>query len=298
MYRGHAIQEKGDTSMNQIKRKIIFVIIIIGFIGITGVLYSCNQKQAIQEHGIISFKQEESKEQESNKIDSSIQISEKNLFKEQESIKEKNINEISIENKSDNLNENQANKKKELEENIMDLEEEKKEHASTKIEICYIHVCGAVKTPGVYQVKEGDRVITAITMAGGFSKEAAIDYVNQASILFDGQKLYIPTIEEVKELGNTLLEENETISQETDVLLESKQKESIDNDNVENKKININKASVEELMTLPGIGEAKANSIIEYREKQKKFEIIEDIMKIEGIKQGVFEKIKDKIRIN
>lgn len=284
--------------MNQIKRKIIFVIIIIGFIGITGVLYSCNQKQAIQEHGIISFKQEESKEQESNKIDSSIQISEKNLFKEQESIKEKNINEISIENKSDNLNENQANKKKELEENIMDLEEEKKEHASTKIEICYIHVCGAVKTPGVYQVKEGDRVITAITMAGGFSKEAAIDYVNQASILFDGQKLYIPTIEEVKELGNTLLEENETISQETDVLLESKQKESIDNDNVENKKININKASVEELMTLPGIGEAKANSIIEYREKQKKFEIIEDIMKIEGIKQGVFEKIKDKIRIN
>lgn len=298
MYRGHAIQEKGDTSMNQIKRKIIFVIIIIGFIGITGVLYSCNQKQAIQEHGIISFKQEESKEQESNKIDSSIQISEKNIFKEQESIKEKNINEISIENKSDNLNENQANKKKELEENIMDLEEEKKEHASTKIEICYVHVCGAVKTPGVYQVKEGDRVITAITMAGGFSKEAAIDYVNQASILFDGQKLYIPTIEEVKELGNTLLEENETISQETDVLLESKQKESIDNDNVENKKININKASVEELMTLPGIGEAKANSIIEYREKQKKFEIIEDIMKIEGIKQGVFEKIKDKIRIN
>lgn len=296
MYRGHAIQEKGDTSMNQAKRKIIFVIMIIVFIGITGVLYSCNQKQTIQEQGIISFKQEESNEQESKKIDSSIQISEKNQFNEQESIKEKPIDETSIENKSNKINENQADKKIELdlEENTIDLEQEN--DTSSELGICYVHVCGAVKTPGVYQVKEGDRAITAITMAGGFSQEAAIDYVNQASILFDGQKLYIPTTTEVKEAGGTLLEENKMISQETTALFESKQKESVDG--IENKKININEASREELMTLPGIGEAKANGIIGYREKQKKFETIEEIMKIEGIKQGVFEKIKDKIRIN
>lgn len=284
--------------MNQAKRKIIFVIMIIVFIGITGVLYSCNQKQTIQEQGIISFKQEESNEQESKKIDSSIQISEKNQFNEQESIKEKPIDETSIENKSNKINENQADKKIELdlEENTIDLEKEKENDTSRELGICYVHVCGAVKTPGVYQVKEGDRAITAITMAGGFSQEAAIDYVNQASILFDGQKLYIPTTTEVKEAGGTLLEENKTISQETNVFFESKQKESIGK--AEDKKININEASREELMTLPGIGEAKANGIIGYREKQKKFETIEEIMKIEGIKQGVFEKIKDKIRIN
>lgn len=141
----------------------------------------------------------------------------------------------------------------------------------------YVHICGAVKSPGVYQVEQGERLITIITKAGGFTKEAARDNVNQASVVEDGERIYIPTLDEV--LADEVEEHLNTIDEKMD------------------ERIDLNKASLEELKTLPGIGESKALAIIQYREKHA-FQSIEEIMNIEGIKQGVFQKIQNLIRIN
>lgn len=148
--------------------------------------------------------------------------------------------------------------------------------------LIYVHICGAIKAPGVYEVEEGERLITIVTMAGGFVKEAAIDYVNLASIVKDGEKIYIPTLHEIKErnlLKDGLEESWNIIEEKTE------------------KKVNLNTALLEELMTLSGIGESKALAIIQYREKHA-FQSIEEVMNIEGIKQGVFQKIQDQITIN
>ena len=132
----------------------------------------------------------------------------------------------------------------------------------------YVYVCGAVKFPGVYELLQGSRVFEAIQAAGGFLGEAAENEVNQAEILKDEMKLYIPTLQDLEEQKKT-----------------------------EAGKVNINIATKEELMTLPGVGESKANQIIQYREDCGKFQSIEDIMMISGIKEGLFNKIKDYITV-
>lgn len=132
----------------------------------------------------------------------------------------------------------------------------------------FVHVCGAVKKEGVYELPAGSRAYEAIKKAGGFLKNAASAQMNQAQVLQDATQLYVPTQDEMRE----------TQSQEIG-------------------KVNINRASEKELMTLPGIGEAKAASIVRYREKNGAFQKIEDIMKIPGIKEALFEKIKDSIQI-
>jgi len=137
-----------------------------------------------------------------------------------------------------------------------------------QISTIYVYVCGAVQTEGVYQLPDGSRVYEAISAAGGFRADAATTQVNQAEILEDEMTVYVPTISEGTELFQ--------------------QKES---------KININKASKEELMTLPGVGESRAESIIRYREENGKFQSIEDIKQISGIKDALYESIKDLIKI-
>ncbi len=132
----------------------------------------------------------------------------------------------------------------------------------------YVHVCGAVKNPGVYGFASGSRVYEAIEEAGGFTEEAAASQVNQAQTLEDEMRLYIPRIDETEsqaEAGSG--------------------------------KVNLNTASEEQLMTLPGIGEAKAKSIIAYREKHGAFQKIEDVMEISGIKEALFQKIQDFITV-
>lgn len=133
--------------------------------------------------------------------------------------------------------------------------------------IC-VHVCGAVQTEGVYELPIGSRVYEAIELAGGFREDAAKTEVNQARVLEDEEKVYVPTVAEIQNQ-------------------ESKS----------NGKVNINKASKEELMTLPGVGEAKAESILQYRKERGSFQSIEEIMQISGIKEGLFQKIKDLIKI-
>lgn len=141
----------------------------------------------------------------------------------------------------------------------------------------YVYVCGAVNAPGVYELKEGARVFEAIQLAGGLTEAAAADAVNQARIVTDGEQIRVPTVEEAQNQGAGVAGE---VTKGT-----------------ENNKININTAGKEELMMLTGIGEAKAESIMDYREKNGSFTSIEELMQIEGIKEGVFNKIKDDITI-
>ncbi|MBO5656654.1 MAG: helix-hairpin-helix domain-containing protein [Agathobacter sp.] len=142
----------------------------------------------------------------------------------------------------------------------------------------WVYVCGQVQNPGVYVLKQGSRVCDVFAMAGGLTKEAATDYWNQAKVLQDGEMIYVPTIEEAKE---RLPEAGVG-----------------DLDNQQPGKININIASVEDLMTLPGVGESKAKSIVEYRKAHGKFGSIEDIMNVSGIKEAMYEKIKEYISVN
>lgn len=142
----------------------------------------------------------------------------------------------------------------------------------------FVHVCGAVKAPGVYELSGEARVYEAIALAGGMKDEAAAEALNQAERITDGERIYIPTKEELEKGIVDGAKPNVT---GTDVKDEGK--------------ININTADKEELKTLPGIGDAKADSIISYREANGPFGAIEDLMNVEGIKEGVFHKIEDKI---
>ncbi len=147
---------------------------------------------------------------------------------------------------------------------------EPEEH-STVENVIYVQVSGAVKNPGVYELKEGSRMFQAVELAGGLSELADAKLLNQAEILRDGQMVYVPSIGE----------------QESQAA-EYQQKDG---------RIDLNTATEKELMTLPGIGAARAKSILEWREKNGGFQQIEDLKNIEGIKDGVFSKIKDSVRV-
>lgn len=145
----------------------------------------------------------------------------------------------------------------------------------------YVHICGEVVSPGVYELKEGSRVFQAIEKAGGVTDQAAAEYLNMAEQVKDGMKIVVPGKEEVeaaKARGEISLQAEASL-------------------NVQKTKVNLNTATKEELMTLRGVGEAKAADIIKYRESHGGFQKIEDIMKISGIKDAAFQKIKDDITI-
>lgn len=139
-----------------------------------------------------------------------------------------------------------------------------------------IYVCGAVQVEGVYELPEGSRIYEAIEAAGGATEDAMESYLNLAEVVTDGQKIYVPTKTEVEE--GTVISYSDDSGSGSDSGL-----------------VNINTASKEELMTLTGIGEAKAESIISYRETEGDFSSPEDIMLITGIKEGVYNQIADEI---
>ena len=171
-----------------------------------------------------------------------------------------------------------------MDENFIEDNTEIKELSSEEIiEYIFVHVCGAVQTAGVYQLQENDRLYMAIELAGGFTEEAAKEYHNLARIVEDGERIYILTKEELTQL-----------SMKEQIEGELKNKEEIQKTN---QIVNLNTANVEELMTLSGIGESKAKSIIEYRMKVGKFKSIEELMNISGIGEAMFEKVKNKVTI-
>lgn len=163
-----------------------------------------------------------------------------------------------------------------------------------------IDIKGAVKKPGVYVMFNDDRVIDAIERAGGLLDNADNSVINLSKKLVDEMVIIIYTNDEIKQMleGNTAIKviEKECVCPklENDACIDNK----ITNNNQDNKvnfPISINKASKEELMNLPGIGESKANAIIKYRDEQGLFTVIEDIINVSGIGESVFEKIKEYI---
>ena len=167
-----------------------------------------------------------------------------------------------------------ANEKTELQ------QEEIVEKLQSKI---FVHICGEVKKEGVYQVESDARIVDAINAAGGLTNKAASYGINQAEKLKDGMQIYVPSKKEIEK----------TVRNGQALPISSSQRSS--SENAQGDIININFASKEELMKIKGVGEAKAALIINYRETNGSFKNITDLMKIKGIKQKFFDKIKDNI---
>lgn len=143
------------------------------------------------------------------------------------------------------------------------------ETVTKQTESIYVYVCGYVEKPGVYELKSDARICDALELAGGVLEDGKPEALNQAEHMTDGQTLYVPGKQE----------EAEVLEASEDGL------------------VNINTANKDELMTLPGIGESKAELILEYRNEHGAFQSIENLMDIQGIKEGVFNKIKDAIKV-
>ena len=158
----------------------------------------------------------------------------------------------------------------------------------------FVHVCGAVKKEGVYELSPDARVVDAIRAAGGCTKKAASFGINQAEALKDGVQVYVPTKAELKKETNGV---GSLASFGTEGVRTGLSSQGLNPGGGGDALININLATKEELMKLNGVGEAKAELIITYRQAKGGFKDIKDIMKIKGIKQKFFDKIKDKICI-
>lgn len=145
--------------------------------------------------------------------------------------------------------------------------------------VMMVHVCGAVRNPGVYELEDGSRIIDAVLEAGGLQEDAAADALNLAMPVSDGSRVYVPCADELTD-GQFAQVDAIGIAGSGD-----------------SGKVNINTASVDELTTLKGIGQSRAESIVAYREEHGPFKKTEDIMNISGIKQASYDKIKDNITI-
>ncbi len=160
---------------------------------------------------------------------------------------------------------------------------EDREERNTEYPKVYVYVCGYVKNPGLYDFPEGSRVQLAVERAGGFTDNADPIAVNLAEVLTDGMQLYIPKKGESLSVAGSAGKSSETVS---GILSGSG-----------TGKVNLNTATLEELQTLSGIGESRAEDILEYRETNGKFHSIEDVMKVSGIGEGIFQKIKDNVTV-
>lgn len=159
-------------------------------------------------------------------------------------------------------------------ETVEDVVEESKIEESV-----IVYICGAIEHTGVYELPVGSRVYEVIEMAGGLTKDAAYDVINQARVLEDGEQIKIVTAKEAEKIKQVVGTDVSTLGDSC----------------IDSRKIDINHASVDELTTLPGIGTQKAKAIETYRNEQGGFQTIEDITKISGIGDSIFQKIKDKI---
>ena len=174
-----------------------------------------------------------------------------------------------------------------------ELSDASSEEAKTLV----VHICGAVSAPGVYELPAGSRIIDAVEAGGGFLPEADEACCNLAEEIVDGCQIYIMTKSESCADGQTEKKAGIQTSPDSDMQMTDRNVRSNSTTALENGLVNLNTADVAALMTLPGIGESRAKAIISYREQHGAFAKIEDIMKISGIKQAAFSKIKDKITV-
>ena len=169
--------------------------------------------------------------------------------------------------------------------------------SSEETKTLVVHICGAVSAPGVYELPAGSRIIDAVEAGGGFLPEADEACCNLAEEIVDGCQIYIMTKTESCADGQTEKKAGIQTSPDSDMQTTDRNVRSNSAPALENGLVNLNTADVAALMTLPGIGESRAKAIISYREQHGAFAKIEDIMKISGIKQAAFSKIKDKITV-
>lgn len=174
-----------------------------------------------------------------------------------------------------------------------ELSDASSEEAKTLV----VHICGAVSAPGVYELPAGSRIIDAVEAGGGFLPEADEACCNLAEEIVDGCQIYIMTKSESCADGQTEKKAGIQTSPDSDMQMTDRNVRSNSTTALDNGLVNLNTADVAALMTLPGIGESRAKAIISYREQHGAFAKIEDIMKISGIKQAAFSKIKDKITV-
>lgn len=202
----------------------------------------------------------------------------------------------------------------EVKEEKNNKEEKKKEDSN--VSKVYVDIKGAIKSPGVYELESSKKVMDVVYMAGGLTDEADTTFVNLAKKVSDEMVVIIYTKDQIKEarekeflapsvndtcvcpeITNDACLDNNT-SKKDDSSADSKKDSNADKktDNTSDK-VNINTASLEELQTLSGIGESKAQAIIDYREENGKFSKPEDILEVSGIGEALYEKIKDNITV-
>ena len=153
--------------------------------------------------------------------------------------------------------------------------------------VIFVDVGGAVRVSGLFALPAGSRVADAIEAAGGLAEDAEVKYINRASLLSDGDKLYIPTVSEVS--GGTA---PPTAGQVSESAYSGTVQE-----NAGAALININTAGSDELQKLSGVGPVTAQKIIDYRTKKGSFSKIEDLMNVSGIGSKTFEKLRDHITV-
>lgn len=177
----------------------------------------------------------------------------------------------------------------------VEADEKKSDSEEMQPEMIYVDVCGAVANPGVFQLAAGSRVFQAIEAAGGYLPEAVLTCVNRAGVLTDGQQLYILTQEEMERQGLDPAEMAGASDGQMNGSAGTGQNTGMTAQVQQDNRININTADEAQLTTLTGIGATRAQAIIAYREENGPFAAIEDIMNVQGIKEGTFAKIKDEI---
>ena len=193
---------------------------------------------------------------------------------------------------------NLKSKEKNLVDNQVVINEVEKVEVDLKDDLVYVDIKGAVKKPGVYKINSDKKIIDVITMAGGLMENANTDNINLSKKVTDEMVIIIYTNEEVKNsnIVDTVIKviDKECVCPniQNDGCINTEINDSITN---VNKTININTATLEELMSINGLGEAKAKAIIKYREENGYFKIIDDLLNVSGIGEALFEKIKEYI---
>lgn len=199
-----------------------------------------------------------------------------------------------------------SNNKVEDKNNLTNNIDELVEKEATEKENYYVEIKGAVINPGVYKMASNSRVIDVITEAGGLSENADTTPLNLSKKINDEMLIIIYTKDEItsfKDGNKTIKEVIKYIEKECNcpdpVINQACYNDSTDSaeQNGESTKININAATKNELMTLTGIGESKANDIIKYRNTNGNFNVIEDLKNVSGIGDSLFDKIKDYITV-
>ena len=200
---------------------------------------------------------------------------------------------------------NYTAKNKEEKNIVLNTKKDIKKDEEEEEEVYYqVDIKGEVINPGIYTVKEGSRVIDVIRLAGDLTEVADTSVLNLSKKVKDEMVIIVYSYDEVENF--TATKEKEEIEQEACLIQNGIQNDACIKDSTDDTssssvvisgKVSLNTATLDELMTLPGIGEAKAQAIIEYREEVGAFQNIEELKEVSGIGDAIFDQIKENITI-